>query len=75
MREFDYQADCAGLSLHMVLGVNHLAAEWKGYHDSIPTYVRETVSRLKEYQSADVRQIFEQSKEKYIKSLNNHYLQ
>lgn len=47
MREFDYQADCAGLALSMVLGVDHLAAEWKGYHDSIPTYVRETVSRLK----------------------------
>lgn len=75
IREFNYQADMAALSFNMVLGVDHLAAEWSGYSETIPKYVRETFMRLKQFKVADVEEIFEQAREKYQKDCLNHYKQ
>lgn len=49
--------------------------QWSGYHDSMKAYVMQTLDKLNEMRNADLKEIFEQVKEKKLREWKNFYLE
>ena len=49
--------------------------QWSGYHDSMKAYVMQTLDKLNEMRNADLKEIFEQIKEKKLREWKNFYLE
>jgi len=58
LREFSYMASCASLDFSLVVAPDNVEFNWSGFNDSLPTYVTETVKRIKAMKSADLEEIF-----------------
>ena len=48
---------------------------WSGYHDSMKAYVMQTLDKVNEMKNADLKEIFEQVKEKKLREWKNFYLE
>lgn len=67
-------ADCAELSLEIVLAYDHLLLNWSGFSDTLPVYVRETMQRMVQMRIIDLESIFNQQKEQILQEMTNYYL-
>lgn len=47
LREFYYMASMAELDASMLLYHDNFNIQWKGYNDSLPVFVEETLKRIK----------------------------
>lgn len=75
LQEFSYQAACANLSLSTTILHDNIHMAWSGYHDSMKSYVMQTVDKINEMKNADLKDIFEQVKEKKLREWKNFYLE
>lgn len=75
LREFAYMASCASLDFSLSILADNVEFSWSGFNDSLPTYVTETVKKIKGMKSADLEEIFNQKKESLLQEYKNHYLQ
>lgn len=73
MREFYYMASMAELEATMLIYHDNFNIEWKGYDDSLPTFVEETLRRIKTLRLEDQRDAFDQVKEKLQQEWHNFY--
>ena len=48
MREFNYMATCASLSLGVGINYDVVDFRWQGFNDSLPTYVDQSLNRLQD---------------------------
>lgn len=74
LREFNYMADCANLSNSVNVVYDNIGFSWSGFNDSMPNYVNETIKKLKDMPSLDLREHFDQTKEKLLLDWKNAYL-
>jgi secreted Zn-dependent insulinase-like peptidase len=51
-------ASCASLDFSLSILADNVEFSWSGFNDSLPTYVTETVKRIKGMKSADLEEIF-----------------
>ena len=52
-------ADCANLKNSVYVTGDNIGFSWSGFNDSMPNYVNETIKKLKEMPSLDLKEIFE----------------
>ena len=67
-------ASCAHLGFVLGLKANSINFEWKGYNDSMPNYVLETVQRICSLNDHDLQHHFNQAKEALLLEWKNAYL-
>lgn len=58
LREFFYTASVAELECGIALYHDNININWKGYNDSLPTFVKETLKRIKSFNSSENEDIF-----------------
>lgn len=74
LREFNYMADCANLHFAVSVMYDNIGFTWSGFNDSMPNYITESISKLQSMPQEDLRQIFDQVKEKLMIDWKNCYL-
>jgi len=74
LREFKYMADCANLNFTLSVLHDNLNLSFSGFNDSMPNYISESVTRLMQMKDADLKEIFDQTKEKLLLDWKNFYL-
>jgi secreted Zn-dependent insulinase-like peptidase len=64
-------------SLHASMSLPHdnYNIQWSGFSDSLPTFVEETLKRMKNLNVAEQRDYFDQCKEKLMQEWHNFYLE
>lgn len=67
-------ADCANLNNHVSVMYDNIGFSWSGWNDSMPNYVKETMLKLKAMPSTDLKDMFDQTKEKLLLEWKNAYL-
>lgn len=67
-------AEMAGMSFSHVFAHDNMQFTWSGYHQKIANFVRETIAQVKECNSAQVQNEFNQAKEKLVQAWKNSYL-
>lgn len=73
LREFYYMASMAELEACMVIYHDNFNIEWRGYDDSLPTFVEETLKRIKNMNINEQKESFDQVKEKLQQEWHNFY--
>lgn len=73
LREFYYTASVAELDTNTSAYHDNINIHWKGYNDSLPTFVEETLKRLKAFNPSENEDIFNQVKEKLLQEWYNFY--
>ena len=70
-------ANCANLSFSVTPMYDNINFSWSGFNDSMPTYIEESIGRLlsmkNDSASDNLREIFEQVKEKLLADWKNFY--
>jgi len=61
--------------MSLSLAIDNIEFVWKGFNDSLKVFVSETMSRAHKMRDADLREVFEQVKEKLLQKWKNYYLQ
>lgn len=74
LREFNYMADCANLHFSVNVMYDNIGLTWSGFNDSMPNYITESIAKLQGMPQQDLRQIFDQVKEKLLIDWKNCYL-
>ena len=74
MREFNYMANCANLSLSVAPLDDNVNFQWSGFNDTMSTYVLDSISQLVQMRQVNLEEIFDQVKEKLLKDWANFYL-
>jgi len=59
-------ADLANLTFDITLLNDNIMFDWAGFNDSMPNYIQETIQRMMNMRSADLKLIFEQVKEQLL---------
>jgi secreted Zn-dependent insulinase-like peptidase len=67
-------ADCANLHFQVNVMYDNIGFTWSGFNDSMPAYITESIAKLQSMPQEDLRQIFEQVKEKLMIDWKNCYL-
>lgn len=67
-------ADCANLHFSVNVMYDNIGFTWSGFNDSMPAYITESISKLQSMPQEDLRQIFDQVKEKLMIDWKNCYL-
>ena len=67
-------ADCANLHFAVNVMYDNIGLTWSGFNDSMPNYITESISKLQSMPQEDLRQIFDQVKEKLMIDWKNCYL-
>jgi len=67
-------ADCANLNFTLSVLHDNLNLSFSGFNDSMPNYISESVTRLMQMKDADLKEIFDQTKEKLLLDWKNFYL-
>lgn len=75
LREFYYQAQMASLHASMSFPHDNFNVQWSGYSDSLPTFVEETLKRMRGMRAKDLPDTFAQVKEKLVQEWFNFYLE
>lgn len=75
LREFYYMAQMASLHASMSIPVDNYNIQWGGFSDSLPTFVEETLKRIKGFNAAEHEPLFNQVKEKLMQQWYNFYLE
>ena len=75
LREFYYMASMASLNALVSLPHDNLNIQWSGFNDSLPTFVEETLRRIKGLNVKDMPETFAQVKEKLLQNWYNFYLE
>jgi secreted Zn-dependent insulinase-like peptidase len=57
------------------MGVEGVDFTWKGFDDSMPTFVRDSVKMIVEMRGQDIEQLFNQAKEELLLEWKNFYLE
>lgn len=52
-------ADCANLGNSVNVMYDNIGFSWSGFNDSMPNYVNETMKKLKNMPSLDLREYFD----------------
>ena len=74
LREFNYMAECANLTFKATLLYDNIDVSWGGFDDSMPSYIPESIQKILEMRTADLREFFDQAKEKLLLEWKNAYL-
>ena len=48
LREFNYMAEMASLNQFIINSHDSVNFAWSGFNDSLPKYIQETISRIKD---------------------------
>jgi insulysin len=75
LREFKYMAEESRLALEITLDYDSLDFQWEGFNDSMPNFIVETMTMVKQMPSEDLKQIFAQVKEQLLLEWKNFYLE
>jgi secreted Zn-dependent insulinase-like peptidase len=75
LREFYYMAQMASLHAAVSLPHDNVNIQWSGFSDSLPTFVEETLKRIKGLRVHDMPDTFAQVKEKLMQNWFNFYLE
>ena len=75
LREYGYMASMANLESYMSIYHDNFNIEFKGYNDTLPIYIEETLKRMKAFNPADHEEEFSQVKEKLMQEWFNFYLE
>jgi len=60
LREFSYMAECANLNFSLTVLNDSINMEWAGFNDSMPSYIDETLTRIKKMTTeTDLKDIFD----------------
>jgi len=54
LREFNYMASCANLNFEILVAPDNIEFTWSGFNDSLPTFVLETIKRVKDMKNSDL---------------------
>lgn len=77
LREFNYMANCANLSFQVTPMYDNINFSWSGFNDSMPAYLEESIQRLLSMKNEDktdqLREVFDQVKEKLLMDWKNFY--
>lgn len=74
LREFSYMADCAKMSYGLNVLNDNLSLSFNGFNDKMPTYIVEIMSRMLAMKDSDLKNTFENIKEKVLLEWKNFYL-
>jgi len=66
LREFNYMATLANLDLDISILCDNIEFEWQGFSDKMPTYIEQTITRIKSMQANNLQLIFNQVKENLL---------
>mmetsp|Transcript_14167 Transcript_14167/g.24084 ORF Transcript_14167/g.24084 Transcript_14167/m.24084 type:complete len:158 (-) Transcript_14167:871-1344(-) len=79
LREFNYMANCANLSLLVSPMYDNVSFQWSGFNDTMQIYIEKSVEKIlamkQEGDSEKLKAIFDQVKEKMIADLGNFYFE
>lgn len=75
MREFNYMANCANLHLQVTPKFNNISFEWSGFNDTMKKYIGESMKKMGEMKQEDLRNKFNEMKDKLMMDWNNHYFE
>lgn len=75
LNEFKYQAELANLNFSVSVHHDLLMFDWGGFNDSMPNFLTETIEKIVEMRSADMRKEFDAVKEKKMLEWKNMDLQ
>jgi insulysin len=75
LREFYYMAQMASLNASVSLPHDNVNIQWSGFSDSLPTFVEETLKRIKGLKVHEMPDTFAQVKEKLMQNWFNFYLE
>ena len=75
LREFNYMANCANLSLSVSPMYDNVNFSWYGFNDSMPVYIEESIKKLISMKDPKhdeaLKEIFNQVKEKLMADWKN----
>lgn len=75
LREFNYAAELAKLDGEISLGNDNINIKWSGFNHKMPIYINQTIQKLNELKNKDMKQVFDQVKEKLLQDWKNFYLE
>jgi insulysin len=65
----------ASMSASVSLPHDNVNIQWAGFNDSLPTFVEETLRRIKGLRVHEMPETFAQVKEKLLQNWHNFYLE
>lgn len=74
LKEFFYMAEMAGMVFSHSFAHDNMQFIWSGYHQKIGNFIKETIAQVKECNEAEVKNDFNQAKEKLVQVWKNSYL-
>ena len=75
LREFKYMASMAEMESFFSIYHDNFNMEWRGYSDTLPVFIKETLQRVKNFNPAQHQEEFNQVKEKLMQEWYNFYLE
>lgn len=74
LREFAYMAQQATLNSAISILHDNIDFSWRGFNDSMPNYITESLEKVANMKNANVEGFFNQVKEKLTQEWTNAYL-
>jgi len=71
LREYNYMASCANLSMQVQCLHDNLHLEWNGFNHTIPTYISSTLNQITNLDQNELEAIFNEVKDKLLVDLAN----
>ena len=75
LREFNYAAELVKLESEIELKSDNINIKWSGFNHKLPVYINQTISKMIALKNENMRQVFEQVKEKLLQDWKNFYLE
>jgi len=73
LKEYTYLAESATLKFDLDVGLNDVNFTWSGFNDSMPNFIKETLTKVGSMANDDIEDIFNQVKETQLVDLKNFY--
>lgn len=76
MREFNYMANCANLSMNVTPMLDHIGLDWSGFNDSMLVYIQESINQIVQIKGQEqLEDIFNEVKNKLLMDWGNFYFE